>query len=157
MSLLHSVSCLTSSGYSFLAVQPGFKNIPVSQHLAQWTHYAHAGQHSPSCRMGVAHATWGHFSVVHVTCFSCTMKWNETLKIMETTVIWDVTPFSLVDRYQRFDPRGGGSGFPWDVGTFLSDYMVSHPEDSHLYIHKCKNLQSHTKITLGSEAVYSKR
>jgi len=66
---LHSpVCCLTSSGIPF------WQYNLVSKHDAQWTRYAHAGQHSPSCCMGVAHVIWGHLSVVHVTCFSCRIK-----------------------------------------------------------------------------------
>lgn len=99
-------SCLTSSGIPFWQYNLALKKeIPVSHHLTRWTHYAHAGQHSPSCRMGVAHAAWGHFSVVHVTCFSCVIKQENTFKIIDSTV--DVAP----DGYHHSDNKGASRRF----------------------------------------------
>jgi hypothetical protein len=49
---------------------------------------------------------------------------------MKITVVWDVTPRSLVDRYQHAkveNTEDGGSRFLQNTDTYLSNYKVSHP------------------------------
>jgi hypothetical protein len=70
--------------------------------------------------------------------YPCKIRWDlRFLRKMKMTVIWDVVLCSLVDIDRRF---GGnyclqhqGMLF-WNVGQYLKDYTVQHPEDSHLLI-----------------------
>jgi hypothetical protein len=42
---------------------------------------------------------------------------------LKMTVFWDVAPCSLVGH-----PDDGGIKHLWNVGQFLPDYMVQHPQ-----------------------------
>jgi hypothetical protein len=65
---------------------------------------------------------------------------------MKITIFWDVTPCSLVDRYQSF---GGtcclslqeNTVLFWNVGTYLQNYMYHISEDGDLRGHYGENLK----------------
>jgi hypothetical protein len=51
---------------------------------------------------------------------------------MKITAFCDVTPCTVVDRYQCFYPEGIGYSVLRNVGDDLSYYTTSHPRDSNL-------------------------
>ena len=91
-----------------------------------------------------------------------------TFKIM---VFWHTTPYSMVNRHQcsggthflhhqdrrlreeptasiNFNVRDGSSGFFWNVGIYLPDYISSHPGRFMFNIHSHENLKFCISVAL---------
>jgi hypothetical protein len=70
----------------------------------------------------------------------------------EDTVLWDVTPCSVVEIYPAIQghllspssvlrPKGGGSTCMWDVTTLLPDYTVMYTNDINIHTSRCEDLK----------------
>jgi len=44
---------------------------------------------------------------------------QETMLNVKKHVVWNVMPFSLIDRYWYYHGRDGGSVLPWNIRTYL--------------------------------------
>jgi hypothetical protein len=71
-------------------------------------------------------------------CVKCFQDLLRPLKVSNLLVIWNVKPYSLVNRYQQ--SGRWSQQVPSDVGASTPDYMVSNI----VCIHHGENLQSHT-------------
>jgi hypothetical protein len=60
-------------------------------------------------------------------------------------VLWDVTPFNLVEYYRRFGGRHSRGNYLRKVGEFPLHMTPSFKRTVILKIHCCKNLKFYTK------------